>query len=247
MNKNTEGRVKVTDEYNLFSFANGNRGINPKHVKELRHSIESIGVIPSPIIVNEKMEIIDGQHRFEACRMLNKPVYYLVIAGTTMKHAAAMNANNKSWRLEDFLDYYVNEGLPDYVFVKRMTNLSSLSLAMILRILGIQDMDSFRNGTARFTGDESEELKLIMWIEKYAPYVKNMRGRKASLYGALAWIKRNMDFDEERLMSAVENIIIDNVDVVDTTKAMVAIEERYNYRLGKDNKRYFAHEYEKRK
>ena len=243
MNKNTEGRVKVTDEYDLFTFANGNRGINPKHVKELRKSMETIGVIPTPIIVNEKMEIIDGQHRFEACKMLSQNVYYLVVPGTTMKHAAAMNANNKSWRLEDFLNYYVNEGLPDYVFIKRLSNISSLSLANLLRILGVGHMEPFRNGKASITLDDSMALDLITWIEKFCPVVKDIRGRKTSVIDALSWIYKNMDVDDERLLSAVKKIASDNVDISDIEKALSSLQDSYNYRLSQDNKRHFAYEY----
>ena len=81
MNKNTDVKVKVTDEYNIFTFAEGNRAINPAQVKNLIKSIENIGLIPTPIVVNEKMQILDGQHRVEACRQLKMPVYYIVVPG----------------------------------------------------------------------------------------------------------------------------------------------------------------------
>ena len=48
MNKNTDVKVKVTDEYGLFSLVTGNRAVNPAHTKELRKSIEKVGLIPAP-------------------------------------------------------------------------------------------------------------------------------------------------------------------------------------------------------
>lgn len=253
MNKNTETRVKVSDEYDSFNLASGNRGISPAHVKELRKSIENVGLIPAPIIVNEKMEIVDGQHRFMACQMLNKPIYYIVINGIGMEQTVAMNANNKNWTSLDYLNYYAGEMNADYVFIKRMNDQSSLSLSTILHILnggtvdGAHYMDLFKSGRYKVNEDMANAQKLIEWLENFVPHIKNIRGRKTSVILALAWIKRNFEVDDERMQNVIKDIGIEDVPIADTKTAMQSIEERYNRRLGKDNKRYFVHEYEVRK
>ena len=38
-----------------------------------------MGFIKNPIVVNEKMEIIDGQGRFEVCKEKGLPIYYNIV------------------------------------------------------------------------------------------------------------------------------------------------------------------------
>ena len=71
-------QIKVTTNYDLFSFMPGNRDIAKKNM--LVKSIEKIDLTEyKPIIVNENYVIIDGQHRFMACKELEKPIYYIIL------------------------------------------------------------------------------------------------------------------------------------------------------------------------
>lgn len=42
----------------------------------------------SPIIVSEDFRIIDGQHRFEACKELGFPIYFLVMPSKNAERAS---------------------------------------------------------------------------------------------------------------------------------------------------------------
>ena len=61
--------VKVTTDYERFSFMYGNRNIKPAHKRKLKASF-MIRQLPIPIVVTRKYEIIDGQHRYEVCKEL---------------------------------------------------------------------------------------------------------------------------------------------------------------------------------
>lgn len=232
MNKNTEIRVKTTDEYERFSFIESNRNVNRAHVKELKKSIEEVGLIPTPIIVNEKMEVLEGQHRFIACRELGLPIYYIIVPGLGMRHSVAMNANNKSWSGEDYLHYYSEESNPDYVFIKRLTEQYPLSLTTILHILSAKDsgryMDAFRNGTFEVVGDFERNQKTVEWVASFVPYVKNVKGRKASIYFALAWIDKNIKVNDARIKKALVSMAEDEFEVSSVPGVLAAIEKRYN-------------------
>ena len=68
--------VKTTD-YSIFKKINGNRGISHSHVTKLTAAIARRNLLQLfPIIVNEKMEIVDGQHRLWAAKRLKLPIYY---------------------------------------------------------------------------------------------------------------------------------------------------------------------------
>ena len=108
--------VIETNNYEKFSYIGGNRPVrvNKAHFKNLKDSI-SIKQIPVPIVVNENYEICDGQNRFEACKKLKKPVFYIKIDGLGLEDVQRLNANTKNWDTDDFLDSFCAQGIPAYL------------------------------------------------------------------------------------------------------------------------------------
>ena len=94
--------VMYSSDYEKFSILEQNRVVNDNHVSELVVSIQNSGQL-TPIIINEKFEIIDGQHRFDACKILKIPVMYLISYKTSIKEVILMNNTQKSWKLPDYL------------------------------------------------------------------------------------------------------------------------------------------------
>ena len=79
-NKPAAMQVYQSVNYAQFQPIDGNRTILQHHLKRLKKSMEENFLI-SPILVNEKMEIIDGQHRFEAAKSLGLPIYFFIVQG----------------------------------------------------------------------------------------------------------------------------------------------------------------------
>ncbi|MBC8147318.1 MAG: ParB N-terminal domain-containing protein, partial [Bacteroidetes bacterium] len=73
-------KIYKTKNYEKFKFMVGNRPINSAHTAKLIESIKGKYLF-NPIIINEKWEIIDGQHRFEAIKQLNLPLYFFINEG----------------------------------------------------------------------------------------------------------------------------------------------------------------------
>ena len=72
-------KVEETTDYKQFKKVKGNRGYAQRHLKNLVSSIAQNNLLQySPIIVNDKMEVIDGQHRLAAAQSLGLPIYYVV-------------------------------------------------------------------------------------------------------------------------------------------------------------------------
>lgn len=112
--------VYLTNDLSKFKTIKGNRPPNPQHIKRLAHSIETYGMLCNPILVNDKMEVIDGQHRLLAAKMVNSSIYYIIIAaGLTEVHA--LNLNQKNWSKKDFLDGYAELRIESYVKLKDFT------------------------------------------------------------------------------------------------------------------------------
>ena len=74
MNKDTGKVTYETKNYDQFKTLEGNRSIDQKNVNNIEQNMREHGVLPTVIIVNEKMEVIDGQHRIEALKRLHEPV-----------------------------------------------------------------------------------------------------------------------------------------------------------------------------
>lgn len=75
--KSSEEMFRTTD-YEGFKRVIGNRRVMEERVTKILASIDKIGYIPIPLIVNEKMEVIDGQGRLEACKRRGLPVNFII-------------------------------------------------------------------------------------------------------------------------------------------------------------------------
>ena len=62
--------VIETTDYDIFKGIVGNRKVEKKHVEMLTGAIDRNNLLNvRPIIVNEEMMVIDGQHRLEAAKL----------------------------------------------------------------------------------------------------------------------------------------------------------------------------------
>lgn len=106
--------IQTSTNYAQFKFINGNRNINQIHLRKLKQSIKETPLL-CLIIVNDKFEIIDGQHRFYVLKELGMPINYVMVYGYGVKEVQTLNLNSNNWKKEDFLIGYCKEGMPNYV------------------------------------------------------------------------------------------------------------------------------------
>jgi hypothetical protein len=111
-------QVNQTNDYSIFKDLEGNRKVNELHVKRLKKSFEKEYLF-SPIIVNEKFEIIDGQHRFKAAKEMDLPINYTVVHGYDLNEVQALNANSKNWNKLDYLNAYCDLGYESYIQMRQ--------------------------------------------------------------------------------------------------------------------------------
>lgn len=100
-----------TKDYSLFSFLDNNRSVKRSHVEGLKKKIKEIDMtMCNPITVDADMRIIDGQHRFYACKELGLPIYYVVKNDVDPEQAMIMlNQTSKKWEMMDWLRYRANK------------------------------------------------------------------------------------------------------------------------------------------
>lgn len=112
----TAPQVQSTTEYSLFRFTATNRKISQYRVKELRDSIRVENHLHlRPILVNDDMEVIDGQHRLCAAAGLGVPIYYQVCHEINETSLELLNKAAHSWSNEDWIEHYANRRIIPYV------------------------------------------------------------------------------------------------------------------------------------
>ena len=112
--------INLTRNYEKFKMLKGNRSTSPARIKKIQTSIMNVGYITSPILVNENMEIIDGQGRFEALKGLKLPIEYIIQPGISLKECQAMNIYQSNWKLIDYINSYAEVGNQNYIRLKNL-------------------------------------------------------------------------------------------------------------------------------
>ena len=79
--------VRLSRNYNMFKFKDGNRDLNYINVNKMEESLKKHGWV-TPIVVDNNYYIIDGQHRFQAAKNLGMPIAFIRMS----------NDFNKSYR-----------------------------------------------------------------------------------------------------------------------------------------------------
>lgn len=106
-------KILSTLSYNLFKLLPNNRKVRGDHVNRLARSIDNKN-LETYLTVNERMEIIDGQHRYFALQKLGLPILYIIKPGLGIKDVKILNSFNKNWTLGDFIDSFAKQGLKAY-------------------------------------------------------------------------------------------------------------------------------------
>lgn len=112
--------VYQTDQYKNFSMILGNRGINIKKVTKIIKEIEAgndmLQYYPIQVkVLKDKLEILDGQHRFFICKKLKKPVHYILVSeNKDMTDIARVNSNVERWQPRDFINCFIQRGNKNY-------------------------------------------------------------------------------------------------------------------------------------
>lgn len=131
-------KIQVETVYGKFKFMGGNRKVDYNHVKRLKEEMQSNPELlqAAPILVNESMYIVDGQHRFEAAKELRVPIYYIMKHGLTIDAARHMNVTQKKWIPMDFAESYSQGGNEEYTkFINMVKKFPKIAPSIIMKYL----------------------------------------------------------------------------------------------------------------
>ena len=166
------GNIMRTENYDMFKKIGGNRKLNKTNYAKIVKSMKEEQLI-IPIVVNEKYEIIDGQHRFTACKDLGKPIYFYMVRGYGLEQVKRANIASSNWKKENYLDMFVAENNETYKEFEEIKERYDLNISNLLKIFAIVQEKQlarvgyeFENGTITLDG-KMLVINILMAIEDF--------------------------------------------------------------------------------
>lgn len=223
--------IYTTTDYSIFKAIDGNRAINGQHLARIKKSMQEEYLFTA-IMVNDKMEVIDGQHRLEAAKSLGLPVNYLVCEGYNLLDVQRLNQNLKAWNTHDYLAGYCDMGINDYIIFKKFIEDYRFSTETTLHLLsgnttGGHTLSLFKQGLFKVKNLKTAS-KIAESILLIAPYYQGFRRRSFVAAMIMLFNKDFFDFDEFMAKLKLQPTALK--DCTNTVAYLALIEEIYNYR-----------------
>jgi len=196
--------ILKTYDYELFDIMNTNREINWKKVNDIVNNFDDKISKATPIIVNDKYEIIDGQHRYHVCEQLGKPIYFMKFNGLDVTHSIEMNKRKSDWIAMDFIQSFAKRGYREYQYLLNFMESRKLTIKATLLL-------SHRNGGEMYeairNGNYSNDKKHIgetnyRKIKQFKPYFQHWEN--AYFISAFVRINRKENYDHNYMIEKME-------------------------------------------
>lgn len=158
-----KGNIYETKNYDKFKFMDGNRRVNEHTYLKLLDSMSDEQLV-IPILVNKNFEIIDGQHRYKACKELKKPVYYHIQEEYGIDQVKKANMIGSNWVKEDFLNMFLAQENETYEYIDSLRSTYGVNLSVLIKLFASFQYQakavvarSFEEGT--FSLDKSSDVE----------------------------------------------------------------------------------------
>ena len=226
-------QILETVNYSLFKKLLGNRLVETDRVKDIIEKIKKNSFVVAPIQVNEKFEIIDGQHRFEAWKQLGLPIMYYVVRGATIADVLALNTHDPRWKTQSYAQSYSDRNDENYKLYNEFLQKYGFNHGINIMLLngagysGNDVLAKFRNGEFKIKNYkkacEYAEI-LLSFKQYYSGY--NKRNFVIALYKMLQIPK----FDLQTMYQRIEQQITRMVHCVTTKDYEKLLMDIYNYK-----------------
>lgn len=234
VNSKKVGEILETSDLSIFSFLNENRDVEPSKLTQIRKRMRSHGWEKgSFILVNEKFQVLDGQHRLTVARELKCPVQYIVVNGGDMITVRERNSGGHNWNIINHLGSYVKSGSVHYVlldkYMKNFPDFRPTECMMLTKnSINSSSRDVFESGNF-----ETKDMRVAYdWghkIMSLKPYFKDGYNKSIFIRAMVrVLLKPEFNFDEFLHKVKQRPSMIFMCGTVDQYLEM--IEKIYNYR-----------------
>jgi hypothetical protein len=228
--------VEHTFDYKKFKTIPGNRKPSENHIGQLIDSFTSHPELIElrPILINEKDQVLDGQHRLNALERMGLKVPYQVVPGGTLTTIQILNGTQLPWKLLDFVRSFAAAGKPDYQELLNYNLRYSFSTRFMASLLGDRiawgTERAVKSGNFKIREDIEEAdtfLRHYDEIMQKSPMLYKSKGEAFANALFKAW--RLKEYEPARMLAQ-----LDNKPVMPQATRMQYIKELesiYNYKM----------------
>ncbi|MCK5602614.1 hypothetical protein KAR91_12110 [Candidatus Pacearchaeota archaeon] len=191
------------------------------------------------ILVNEKREIIDGQHRFEVLKELSLPINYIIADGYGLGEVQTLNTNTKNWGNLDYAKGYAilgNEEYKTYLQFREEHGLQHHQTVMLLTNMTAPNKKihfTFKNGffkVANLLEAEKNYGKMCQIGRFYDGFKRRI------FFTAMGILFKKKEYKHDRFIKKLNQQPTRMVNCVTVVEYIKVIEAIYNYRCSDKNK-----------
>lgn len=206
--------ILTTNKYELFVLHPCNRRIQPalvhKKVKMLKEHGWCRGM---PMLCKKlpggKLEVLDGQHRLEAAKLLGIWVWYTIDNECTLE-PKDFSPEQKPWVMMDYVDAYCSDGNKDYAELREFINTYGFPAAVSASLLaggcgsgGSNINPRIKEGTFTVSDRDfaTRVAEIVLRISRVLPAAKTANA--ISCLARFVWVT-NKGFKAAQLMDKCE-------------------------------------------
>ncbi len=241
----TNGKCKIyaTTTYKYFKYLKENRPVNEGHVLSLMNSFTKEGYLFTIVYVNDRLEIIDGQHRFEAAKRKKLPVYFVIMPNWGITEVTMLNMNSRNWTIGDFMESHAQAGNSNYIAFKKFFNAHAFDVTTCQLIMtgrrsgGHAATDDFRQGKLKLyeeqVTDAYKKAAMITDFKAFHPLGWTSR----SFAEAMLTLFSSKNYDHDRMCTKLKtypDLLLAEARSLRAEEYLIRFRERFNYRQAKD-------------
>lgn len=228
-------KIYTTSKYDMFKTMIENRDVKTRTTNKIIDSINAVGYITNPIIVNERMEVIDGQNRLEALKKLGMPVDYIIVEGARIEHCRALNINQSNWTTMDWIRSYASGGDINYKYLYELLKaypdmkLSVIAFA-ITGLVGAVSK-SIPQGTFHCSEkDYNDAMQALDYLRPLLDVIRRIDGKQNLVECAVIWCYKDGEVDNGMLVDKLTKYASMVEPVSNLEQALEQVEKVYNYK-----------------
>jgi hypothetical protein len=225
--------VYSTKDYNKFKFRGDNRIVKETHVKGLIENMKLRGWEPgSYVVINERGEVIDGQHRVKAAIQVGIPVLYTIEKKAGFETIRNLNRNQKNWAITDHIHGFVEENNPHYIklnnFIKEYKELKVTECMMLCKnSFTSVSREEFESGNF-MTRDMGKARQWADFIMSLKPFFKGYN-RSIFVRAIVKVLSKKPEFKFDKFLHKVQ-LRPNLITMCGTVEQYISmIEELYNF------------------
>lgn len=230
-------KINYTSDYGTFRFLRGNRDLNETKVEKIIKSVNGgLNFFKyCPILVNEEMFIIDGQHRFFVCKKLKLPVFFVIVPNFSLRQVAEINNNTSKWKTRDFMNCYIDadinkehyETLLKISTEYKITFSTCINLLMYGKVGGGGMSEAFRNGDFK-VNFETFTISLINQAQEFEKFEADWKSR--NFLQAIEKLQSSDKYDQQAVLKKLEKHDLTISSQTSSKEYLNHIESLFNFK-----------------